>query len=281
MVDTYKIYPSKPTIMKSIRIRIEEKICYLGLNRPEKSNSLNKEMVIDLITFLTTTANDNNFKLLVLYGEGGGFCSGGCLEWMKQGAIQTNDENMADAKLFVDLFAAMRHYPKPIITSIEKYAFGGALGLVACSDIAIAEEHTVFGFKEVRIGLVPATIAPHVMNKIGTGYCKKFMLTGADFDADEAIHAGLIQYVAPTGRLKEKTKEMCRQITLSSAHAISQTKKLLNTLEDKQLTIEDQNKIVASYIANSRNSQDGIEGVNSFFEKRKPIWDESPYNKKK
>ena len=80
--------------MKSIRIRIEEKICYLGLNRPEKSNSLNKEMIVDLITFLTTTSNDNNFKLLVLYGEGGGFCSGGCLEWMKQGAMQANDENM-------------------------------------------------------------------------------------------------------------------------------------------------------------------------------------------
>lgn len=275
------IHSPKPDTMKSIRIRIEEKICYLGLNRPEKSNSLNKEMIVDLITFLTTTANDNNFKLLVLYGEGSGFCSGGCLEWMKQGAAQTIDENMTDAKLFVDLFASMRRYPKPIIASIEKYAFGGALGLVACSDIAIAEEHTVFGFKEVRVGLVPATIAPHVMNKIGIGYCKKFMLTGADFDADEAIHAGLIQYIAPSGRLKEKTREMCRQIILSSTHAISQTKELLNILEDKQLTIQAQNEIVATYIANSRNSSDGIEGVNSFFEKRKPIWNESPYNTKK
>lgn len=265
--------------MKTLRIKIEEKICYLGLNRPEKSNSLNKEMLVDLLSYFNTTANHDDFKILVLYGEGGLFCSGGCLEWMQQGALQSDEENLADAQIFIDLFDAMRQYPKPIIVSAEKLAYGGALGLIACADIAIAEEETVFAFREVRIGLVPATIAPHILNKIGAGYTRKFALTGADFNVDEAFHAGLIQFVAPSKRLKEKTREVCRQILLSSPAAISQTKKLINILEDVQLTPSEQNKYCAQTIADSRHSHDGIEGVKAFFEKRKPIWNESPYKK--
>ncbi len=266
--------------MKTLRLKIEEKICYLGFNRPEKSNSLNKEMMLDLQTFFDTTEVDNNFKLVVLYGEGGIFCSGGCLEWMKDGATESLEDNLFDAQIFIKLFETMRNYPKPIIASVEKLAFGGALGLIACADIAIAEEETIFAFKEVRVGLIPATIAPHIMNKIGAGYARKFMLTGAEFDADEAFHAGLIQFVAPSKRLKEKTREMCRQILLSSPSAISETKQLIKILEDKQLTPLEQDDFVANLIAKSRSSQDGIEGVNAFFEKRKPHWNEAAYKKR-
>ena len=265
--------------MKTLRVKIEEKICFLGLNRPDKSNSLNKEMLLDLQTFFDTTREDTNFKIVVLYGEGGIFCSGGCLDWMKQGVQQTDKENLADANIFVNIFVTMRSYPKPIIASVERLAMGGALGLIACADLAIAEEDVVFAFKEVRVGLIPATIAPHIMQRIGAANSRKYMLTGNDFTAQEAHQSGLLQFLAEPKRLKEKTREVCRQILLASPTAVSETKQLIKSLEDNVLSPEEQNFVCAKYIAESRGSMDGIEGVSAFFEKRKPIWNEPNYSK--
>lgn len=260
--------------MKHLSVKIEERVCYLGLNRPDKKNALNKELMTSLITFLENSKESLDYRVLVIYGHGGMFSSGADLEWMKEGLTQSPEENLNDAQLFTKLYRTLYEFPKPVIAMVEKGAYGGAIGIISCADIALASEDAQFAFSEVKLGLVPATISPYVVKKIGITNSRHLFLTAKVFNAEEAKSYNFIQQICSTTSLKLKTRETARSIARMGPKAIQATKQLLTLLDESTTPSLEIEKYTSALIAEKRSSSEGQEGLTAFFEKRKPHWHE-------
>ncbi len=257
--------------MQTIDFNIHEQVGYLGLNRPDKRNALSKEMIRELIQTLEEQKSNQSFRVLVLYGKEDNFCSGADLEWMKQGKTQKKTENIDDAKSFIRLFESLNNFPKPVICEVAKSAFGGAVGLVCCADIVISGSSAKFGFPEVKLGLIPATIAPYVLSKMGNSNTRKRMLFPEPFSAQEAKEEGLVHFVVNDDEIRDKTISISKSIVNSAPAAMIQTKSLILSLN--QDSEDESNRLFcARIIASARGSLEGQEGVSAFFEKRRPVW---------
>ncbi len=252
-----------------------EGICYLELNRPEKRNALNKKMILELITFLEINSESTQFKALVISGAEGYFSAGADLEWMKQGIEQTLEENLKDAKLFNQLYSILWNFPKPIIVRVDKGAFGGALGLIACADVVVTSPDAIFSASEVSLGLIPAVVAPYIFQKTGLSTARNIMLSAETFNGEKALHYNLVHVLAPAEKLGIKTRELALKITRNSPSALKETKNLLNRLGGLVVSVDNEiERLTTELIARARISPDGQEGVKAFFEKRKPNWND-------
>ncbi len=256
--------------MKAINFSVVDQIAYLELNRPKKRNALNKEMIKDIISTLFENKGNRAFKVLVIHGSDNNFCSGADLEWMKLGITQTKSENINDAKLFNVLYESIYTFPVPVVCEVQKSAFGGAVGIIACCDIVISEEDSMFGFPEVQLGLIPATISPYILKKMGSSNTRKRLLLSQPFTAKEALNEGLIHFIS-NGNIREDTLKIAQNITKGAPDALIQTKALIHILEE---SCDDETTFLncARIIAGARISIEGQEGVTAFLEKRKPVW---------
>lgn len=241
------------------------------LNDPHRKNALSKDMIRCLMHTLNKIANDNKQKVVVMRGSGGAFCSGADLNWMKKGLDQSDEENKNDAGLFYELFTQLYNFPKPLIIWVEKYAIGGALGLLTCADFAIAEKDVTLSFSEVKLGLVPATIAPFVVKKIGFSEAKYLMMSATIFTAKYGKKIGLINQVLPAKEIANRVDELVEQFKQNSSQAMASTKQLLNTIAS-QNDLEGLKPVCCDKIALARTSNDGQEGVKAFFDRRQPNW---------
>lgn len=251
-------------------ITIDFSVYTISLNRPEKRNALNKEMIHELIDVISFINNHTKGKVIVLKGKGDTFCSGADLEWMKLGLTQNLEENISDALLFKNLYLTIRNSRIPIITYIHGGAYGGAVGLIACADIVITEKNAQFGFPEVKLGLVPAMVAPYIIEKIGISQAKRYMLTAETISSDIAFQIGLVHTVTDIVNDKKTISNITRKMLKNSTNAVKATKQLINNISDSfhsSLTDEQ-----ANIIAKARSSEEGQEGVKAFFEKRQPNW---------
>ncbi len=258
--------------METINFYIKNQMAFLGLNRPEKRNALNRKMIEEIIKTLNVEKSNRSFRVLIIYGEENQYCSGADLEWMRQGVYQSKTENINDAKLFNTLFETIYNFPTPIIVEVEKSAFGGAVGILASADIVVCEPQSTFGFPEVTLGIIPATIAPYIINKMGNSNARKRLLVPKPFTAQEAKEEGLVHYIADNNQsLRDKTIEVAQSFLKGAPDALIQTKALINRLEEN---LDDEANLLfcARMIASARTSAEGQEGVSAFFEKRKPSW---------
>lgn len=257
---------------EQIQFRFHQQICYIGLHNPSKQNALSRTLIREFLEALHLTEKDFDCRALVIYGEGKNFCAGADLDWMLEGKSQTRQQNVSDAKLFFDLYEHLYNYPKPVISVVKKSVYGGGIGLLACSDIVIAEENVKLRFPEVSLGLVPATIAPFVAKKTGSSFTRRMMLTGELFSADMARRAGLITDIVPDGETDRRLDEILQLLRQNGPQATIWTKQMINHFEDNH-EIDD---LMAVYctklIASARASEEGQEGVKAFFEKRKCNW---------
>ena len=179
---------------------------------------------------------------------------------------------MSDAKLFFDLYEKLYNYPKVVVSVVKKYAFGGAVGLLACSDIVIAEEDALFRFPEVTLGLVPATIGPFVARKTGSSFARRMMLTGEQFTVEQACQVGLVTDSVPVGEADIRLQQLLALVGKSGPQASVQTKRMINYFMDNH-EIDDHLAVYCiKQIASARASDEGQEGVKAFFEKRKCYW---------
>jgi methylglutaconyl-CoA hydratase len=259
--------------MKYLYTHYHQEVCLLELNRPEKRNALNKTVIKQLITFLEENADNKDFKVLVLSGRGLLFCAGADLEWMGEGSKQSLAQNQADAELFNTLYRTLNNFPKPVVVQVNGGAYGGALGLLACADVVTTSREASFVFSETALGLIPATVAPWIVLKIGMAQARRVMLTGLPFNGLEAKDMGLAHYLFSKEELSAKTLGMAEQIAQNGPIASQQTKKLLNRIGNSIVPMdEDLINYCASAIAQARASEEGREGVNAFFEKRLPSW---------
>jgi len=242
--------------------------------RAEVHNAFNEHLIAQLREAFEELSGDDSVRVVVLAGEGKSFSAGADLDWMRRAAGFSEEENRRDAAAAAALWRAIAECPKPVIARVHGNAFGGGAGLVAASDIAIASEQAMFGFTEVRLGLVPATVAPHVVEKIGPGRALPLFLTGERFDARRALAIGLVHQVVEASQLDVAVGAVVDALLLGGPDALATCKQLVRRVASAERSEVD--RYTAAMIASTRAGAEGREGVAAFLEKRKPSWAEAP-----
>lgn len=271
--------------MKWIEIEKSKYQWTVYLNRPEVKNAFNPEMIQEITE--TFQSIPKEIRVVNLRGRGSIFCSGADLEWMKSMVHFNIEENKTDSNLLYEMFQSMKNCNAPIVTVVHGAAMGGALGLIANSDIVLAENLTKFCFSEVKLGLAPAVISSFVMRKANLGIISPLMISGKVFNVTEAERSGLVYESGSIESLEEKLKFWNQQFMDSAPGAVRATKELINQLIDLSLTsfqskgpqesidkILFQKNLTTDLIASRRVCAEGQEGIKSFLEKRSANWRE-------
>ncbi|MBT4904666.1 MAG: gamma-carboxygeranoyl-CoA hydratase [Flavobacteriaceae bacterium] len=246
-------------------------VLYIVMNRPEVQNAFNSKQIVLLTEALENAASNPEVKVIVLCGEGKKFCAGGDINYMKQMGQNSFQENKEDALQLAHLMHTLNELPKPTIARVNGAAYGGGVGLLCCCDMAFGTEDTKICLSEVKIGMVPATIAPYVMNAIGLRNAHRLMLTAEVMQGQEAVNCNFLNAIFPTSEFSKKVDALALKITTNAPNALEITKSILLNLAHQPVD-EGVIDYTADVIASVRESEEGKEGLTSFIEKRKPNW---------
>ncbi|WP_122414475.1 gamma-carboxygeranoyl-CoA hydratase [Pseudomonas viridiflava] len=243
----------------------------LWLNRPDKNNSFNAQMIRELILALDEVQSQPALRFLLVRGRGKHFSAGADLAWMQQAAELDYNTNLDDARELAELMYNLAKLKIPTLAVVQGAAFGGALGLISCCDMAIAADDAQFCLSEVRIGLAPAVISPFVVQAIGERAARRYALTAERFSAERAQQIGLIAEHYPLAALDEQTALWVDNLLLNSPQAMRASKDLLREVGSGELTPA-LRRYCESAIARIRTSAEGQEGLRAFLNKRSPGW---------
>ncbi len=245
--------------MSALRIERDGEILRLTLARPETRNAFDAAVIAELAEAFVDVGKA---RAVLLAGDGASFCAGADVEWMRSSVDVDYEQNVADANALRGMLEAIDRCPAPVVARIQGHAFGGGAGLVACSDIAVAQTDAVFAFSEVKLGIIPAVISPFALAKIGPSAARRYFVTGERFDAATALRIGLVHEVADDldGALATILDELASAGPKAARHA----KRLVLERPDGPDT--------ARRIAERRTSDEGQEGLRAFLERRKPSW---------
>jgi len=256
--------------LERLEVEVEQGVARVWLNRPDTRNAFDGLMVTELRTTLFDFGTQDSVRVVVLGGRGPVFCAGADLGWMKAVASFSREDNLREAQAMADLFFTVYNSPKPIVARVHGAALGGGAGLVAACDISVAALGTRFGFPEVRLGLIPAVIAPYVVPRIGEAAAREFFLTGERFEAVRAQEMGLVGAAVPETDLDAVVEARVEDLRRSGPRAIAEAKALVREVAWSR--VEDVQRYTVERIADVRSSPEGREGVHAFLEKRKPDW---------
>lgn len=245
-------------------------VAHVRLNRPDVRNAFNAELIAALTAAFQELAKDESVRAVVLSGEGKVFCGGADISWMRDSLDLTYGENVADARAMSDMFRAIDRCPKPVIGKIHGAALGGGAGLAAVCDIVIASADAIFGFTEVKLGIIPAVISPFVLSKIGISHARALFLTGERFEAKRAQHIGLVHEVVVADTLDVCIERITGEIASAGPNAVAAAKALVPRVA--AATYDESRDITANAIALQRTSPEGQEGLRAFLERRKASW---------
>ncbi|WP_122722902.1 gamma-carboxygeranoyl-CoA hydratase [Pseudomonas viridiflava] len=243
----------------------------LWLNRPDKNNAFNAQMIRELILALDEVQSQPALRFLLVRGRGKHFSAGADLAWMQQAAELDYNTNLDDARELAELMYNLAKLKIPTLAVVQGAAFGGALGLISCCDMAIAADDAQFCLSEVRIGLAPAVISPFVVQAIGERAARRYALTAERFSAERAQQIGLIAEHYPLAALDEQTALWVDNLLLNSPQAMRASKDLLREVGSGELTPA-LRRYCESAIARIRTSAEGQEGLRAFLNKRSPGW---------
>jgi len=244
---------------------------WLWLNRPDVRNAFNDALIGDLIAAFADVEASPATRVVVVAARGTAFCAGADLNWMRSMANFTHAENHADALRVARMFHAVHASSRPVIARVQGDAYGGGVGLAAACDIVIASDAASFGLSEVRLGLVAATISPHLVRAMGARQAARYLLTAEKFDARRARELGLVHEMTKPRTLDIEVERQAQVLLSSSPAALASTKRLLADVveaprDDVLLAA------TAKCIADARISPEGREGMAAFLEKRAPAW---------
>jgi methylglutaconyl-CoA hydratase len=243
----------------------------LWLNRPEKNNAFNAEMIRELVLAIDQVQADKSLRFLLLRGRGRHFSAGADLAWMQQSAKLDFDANLTDARELAELMYSLYHLKLPTLAVVQGAAFGGALGLIACCDMAIGAHDAQLSLSEVRIGLAPAVISPFVVKAIGERATRRYAMTGERFSGERARELGLLSETYAAAELDDGVNNWVDNLLLNSPQAMRASKDLLREASSGSLSPA-LRRYTENTIARIRVSPEGQEGLNAFLEKRKPAW---------
>jgi methylglutaconyl-CoA hydratase len=254
-----------------LKVDVHKPIASVLLNRPDVHNAFNDELVTLITDTFSELAARDDVRAIVFGGSGKSFCAGADLNWMKRMVRYTREQNLEDARAVGRMYLAIAKCPKPVIARVHGPALGGGAGLVAACDIAVAVESVQFGFTEVKLGIIPAIIAPFVIARVGPGRAREFFITGERFLAPVALNIGLIQHVAShEAALDALINSKVSQILTSAPRAIAAAKELIYGVTARNL--ESSLEFAAEAIAESRTTAEGQAGMQAFLERQRPPW---------
>ena len=246
-------------------------VAQVTLNNPDKHNAFDDQMIIELTNAFNALAANANVRIMLLKSEGKSFSAGADLEWMKRMASYSYQQNLNDARALAAMLKALHQMPIPTIARVQGAAFGGAVGLVSCCDIALASSNASFALSEVKIGLVPSTISPYVIAAIGERHAKRYFMTAERFDANTALQIDLVHEAVEKSLLDDKVEQLVTAILSNGPEAVAVAKQLIFAVSGKPIDsslIEDTCEVIAGI----RVSPQGQEGLSAFLDKRKPNW---------
>ena len=243
----------------------------LWLSREEKNNAFNAEMIRELILALDQVQSDPALRFLLVRGRGKHFSAGADLAWMQQSAELDYATNLDDARELAELMYNLAKLKVPTLAVVQGAAFGGALGLISCCDMAIGAEDAQLCLSEVRIGLAPAVISPFVVKAIGERAARRYALTAERFSGVRAHELGLLAEVYPAAELEAQVEAWVDTLLHNSPQALRATKELLREVDDGELSPA-LRRYCENTIARIRVSAEGQEGLRAFLEKRRPAW---------
>ncbi len=246
---------------------------YVTLNRPDVRNAFNEQMIADLTAWAAAINADDDVRVAVMAGSGKVFSAGADVAWMARALGYTHDENVRDANTAARMFAALDTLPVPLVGRVHGAALGGGAGLAAVCDVVIADENVVFGFTEVKLGILPAVISPYALAKIGRSAARELFLTGMRFNATRARDVGLVHAVVPADQLDVIVAMYVNEFLSAAPDAISTAKALIPRVWARGAF--DAAGLTAEAIAAQRVSEEGQEGLRAFLEKRKASWNVS------
>jgi methylglutaconyl-CoA hydratase len=244
--------------MAALRVERDGLVLRVTLARPERRNAFDASLIAELTEAF---ADVGDARAVVLAGEGPSFCAGADVEWHRSSIDLSYDENVEDAMRLHHMLDTIDSCPAPVVCCVHGYALGGGAGLVACADISVAWPDAVFGFTEVRLGIVPAVISPFVVARIGSS-ARRYFVTGERFDASTALRIGLVQEVSEDAG--ETAEDLVREILQGGPEAVRAAKRLVR---ERPTGIE-----TAQIGAARRTSAEGQDGLRAFLERRPPGW---------
>lgn len=256
---------------QSLLIDTADGVRTITLNRPERHNAFDDAVIAQLTDAFVVAGADADSRAVVLAATGKSFSAGGDLGWMRRMAEFGPEENLADARALARLLAVIDGCPKPVIGVVQGAAYGGGVGLVSCCDMVVAAEGASFCLSEVKLGLIPATIAPYVVRAMGVRAARRYFATAETFDAAKALSFGLVHEVVAAERLGEVRDGWLARLKANGPAAIAASKALLRRVGDEPLS-DQLVEWTATRIAELRASPEGREGVRAFVEKRRPSW---------
>ena len=256
---------------ETINIETDDRgIATLTLNLAEKHNALAPQMIADLSAAAPELAADDAVRVVVLTGAGKSFCAGGDLGWMKDQFAATREQRMEETMKLARMLQALNELPKPVIGRINGQAYGGGMGMISICDVAIGAAEAKFGFTEARLGLIPATISPYVVARMGEGMARRVFMSARIFGAEEARELGLLARVVPALELDAAVEAEVAPYLNCAPAAVAASKRLTRALG---VRLDDEvMERTAAALADAWETQEGQEGVTAFFERRKPNW---------
>lgn len=239
------------------------------LNRAELHNAFNEEFIEEL-TSVAKEVNSLDKRLFVLKSNGKSFCAGADLNWMKKMKSYTYEENVEDSKKLSEMFQAINDIQIPVIAKVKGYSLGGGTGLIAVCDYVLCEDKSIFGFTEVKLGLIPAVISPFVIKKIGESHARAFFLSGKRFSAQKALHMGLVHEVVTNENLDECFSQVEESFLNAAPLAVKSAKKLVLEIQ-AHVNIHEH---CISQISKLRIADEGQVGMEKILNKQKHNWKE-------
>ncbi len=256
---------------QTLLLELHGGVLHITLNRPDSRNAMSLQMVSELRAVLASVRDDRSVRALVLSGAGGHFCAGGDIKDMASARAQGADAYRELNRAFGALLEEAQHAPQVLITVLQGAVLGGGFGLACVSDIAIADHQAQFGLPETSLGLLPAQIAPFVVQRIGLTEARRLALTAARFDGQQARRLGLVHFVEQDAQaLAERLDEVLQHVLCCAPEANAVTKKLLlASAGQPSAELLDE---AAQWFSEAVTGEEGIEGTMAFVQKRKPRW---------
>jgi len=255
--------------MKTLHVTTDPRgVIHVVLNTPERRNVLSAAMIAELTGLAQGIGPE--VRAVVLSGAGPVFCAGGDLDWMRAQMQADRAQRIREARKLADMLHALNTMGAPLIGRLHGGAFGGGIGLACVCDVAVAAEGTRFCFSETRLGLIPATIGPYVLARMGEGNARRVFMSARTFDAAEAERLGIVARVVPAGELDAAVEAEVAPYLQTAPGAVAAAKRLARDLGPRidPEVIEDS----VRRLADIWEGAEAMHGISAFLEKRKPDW---------
>jgi len=258
-------------VFETIEVTTDERgIATLMLNRPEKHNAMSGAMLLELKQAAEQLAADDGIRVVVLTGAGKSFCAGGDLGWMQQQMAADAETRGREARVLAEALMLLNTLPKPLVGALQGNAFGGGVGMASVCDVAIGADHLKMGLTETKLGLIPATIGPYVLARMGEAKARRVFMSARLFGAAEAVELGLLTKAVPAEDLAAAVEAEVAPYLSCAPGAVAAAKKLTRDLGPRlddaviDMTIQ--------ALVDRWEGEEAREGIEAFFAKRKPAW---------